>query len=402
MSQSSSRIHGLDTLRAAAIALVFCNHYMTFVTHDATFGWASEIGWAGVDLFFALSGYLIGNQIFTGLQRASFSLPVFYARRLLRTLPNYYVVLALYAFWPLWAGSSQPAPWWKYWTFTLNFSLIPGTLFSHAWSLCVEEQFYMVLPAAALAVAALRGAWSSTRRPLALGWVLLAASLAAAMVWRAHVWTPALDAGPKGTGAFYTLIYYSTFCRFDELLFGVALAMLKNFHPQAWQRATAHGNWMLAGGALLTALTFALFIRDHFGFGMTVFGYPLLGIAFSMLLLAGLSPGGLLARTRIPGAGSIAVWSYAIYLTHKQLCIVLAHTLAWDYDIGPEEPLGIALLIAASVVAGDLLYLLVETPFMKIRRRLYDDADVRAGRRADGDGPAEAGTGAAGAVRSGV
>jgi len=72
MSQSSSRIHGLDTLRAAAIALVFCNHYMTFVTHDATFGWASEIGWAGVDLFFALSGYLIGNQIFTGLQRASF------------------------------------------------------------------------------------------------------------------------------------------------------------------------------------------------------------------------------------------------------------------------------------------------------------------------------------------
>jgi peptidoglycan/LPS O-acetylase OafA/YrhL len=364
MSQSSSRIHGLDTLRAAAIALVFCNHYMSFVTHDATFGWASEVGWAGVDLFFALSGYLIGNQIFAGLRDGGFSLARFYARRLLRTLPNYYVVLALYAFWPLWAGSSHPAPWWKYWTFTLNFDLIPGTLFSHAWSLCVEEQFYMVLPAVALCVALLR---RSERHALAVGWFLLAASLAAAMAWRAHVWTPDMDVGPRGTGIFYTLIYYSTLCRFDELLFGVALAMLKNFHPSAWRRATARGNWTLAAGAVLTVTACALFIRDHYGFAMTVFGYPLLGLAFSLLLLAGLSPGGLLARTRIPGAGSIALWSYAIYLTHKQLCIILANKLAWNFDIGPEEPIGIALLIAASLAVGFLLYLVVETPFMKLR-----------------------------------
>jgi peptidoglycan/LPS O-acetylase OafA/YrhL len=378
MSQSSFRIHGLDTLRAAAIALVFCNHYMTFVSHDATFGWASEIGWAGVDLFFALSGYLIGNQIFAGLQRGSFSLPVFYARRLLRTLPNYYVVLALYAFWPLWAGSSQPASWWKYWTFTLNFNLIPGTLFSHAWSLCVEEQFYMMLPAVVLGVAALRGL---QRRALGVGWALLAASLVAAMAWRAHIWHPGLDLGARGTSAYYTQIYYSTFCRFDELLFGVALAMLKNYHPSAWQRATAHGNWMLAGGAALTVLAFTLFIHDHFGFAMNVFGYPLLGLGFSMLLLAGLSPGGLLARTRIPGAESIAVWSYAIYLTHKQLCIVLANKLAWNYDIGPEEPLGMAIMIAASVLVGYLLYLLVETPFMKVRQRFVPSEGARAAPR---------------------
>ena len=104
---------------------------------------------------------------------------------------------------------------------------------------------------------------------------------------------------------------------------------------------------------------------EQFLFG--VFGYPLLGLAFSLLLLAGLSPGGLLARTRIPGAESIALWSYAIYLTHKQLCIILANKLAWNFDIGPHEPLGIALLIAASVAAGFVLYLIVETPFMKLR-----------------------------------
>jgi peptidoglycan/LPS O-acetylase OafA/YrhL len=100
-----------------------------------------------------------------------------------------------------------------------------------------------------------------------------------------------------------------------------------------------------------------------------VFGYPLLGLAFSLLLLAGLSPGGLLARMRVPGAEAIAVWSYAIYLTHKQLCIILANKLAWNFDIGPEEPLGMAILLAASVLAGFLLYLVVETPFMKLRQR---------------------------------
>ena len=110
----TQRIHGLDTLRALAIVLVFTNHYMGFVSNRATFGVVSELGWMGVDLFFALSGYLIGNQIFAGLRQDSFSLKNFYARRLLRTLPNYYVVLALYAFWPLWAGSTQHAPWWQY------------------------------------------------------------------------------------------------------------------------------------------------------------------------------------------------------------------------------------------------------------------------------------------------
>ena len=63
------RNHGLDTLRALAISLVFMYHYMVFVSGKPTFGWASEVGWVGVDLFFVLSGYLIGNQLFAGVAR---------------------------------------------------------------------------------------------------------------------------------------------------------------------------------------------------------------------------------------------------------------------------------------------------------------------------------------------
>ena len=359
----SSRVHGLDTLRALAIMLVFANHYMSFVSHEATFGWFSEIGWAGVDLFFALSGYLIGNQVFAAQRGAGLSLPNFYARRLLRTLPAYLAVLALYAFWPYWAGSLPHAPWWKYLTFTLNLDLRPGTLFSHAWSLCVEEQFYLLLPPVALAIAAI-----AARRPgiaLGLGWAALALAVAAGLWLRDGWWQPSMDLGGHASRSYYTLLYYFTPSRFDELLAGVALAMLRNFHPDQWQRLTSHGNAMLAAGAAATAITFWLFLEYHFSWAVSVFGYPMLGVAFAMLILAALSEGSLLQRTRIPGMGAVALWSYSIYLTHKQLCILLAEHWA------PGEPQSIAVMIAASILAGWLLYAAIEAPFMKLRDWLF-------------------------------
>jgi peptidoglycan/LPS O-acetylase OafA/YrhL len=72
----SPRQHGLDTLRAAAILLVFAYHYQVFVSGTPTFGWLSGIGWTGVDLFFVLSGYLIANQLMGGMKRGGrLSLP---------------------------------------------------------------------------------------------------------------------------------------------------------------------------------------------------------------------------------------------------------------------------------------------------------------------------------------
>jgi len=365
MTSSSPRLPGLDTLRALAIVLVFTNHYQGFVTFKPMFGFVSQIGWAGVDLFFALSGYLIGNQIFAGLRRGTFSLPRFAARRLLRTLPNYYVVLALYAFWPLFAAGAPHAPWWKYWTFTLNLGLQPGTRFSHSWSLCVEEQFYFVLPLVAVLIAACRGA-------LRLGWLAVAGALVGGMAFRHYGW---LEAQPPahGNAAFYREIYYATLCRFDELVVGVALAMVKNYHAGLWTRVTSFGNWTFAAGVAVTAAAGYLFLDDHFGHAVSVFGYPLLALGFGLLVLAALSPASLLARVAVPGAASIAVWSYAIYLTHKQLIVILAKTLR-QAGIAADTPLAVAVLAVASIAAGWLLYFVVETPFMLLRERFVPAA----------------------------
>jgi peptidoglycan/LPS O-acetylase OafA/YrhL len=367
----SSRIDGLDTLRALAIALVMLHHYVVFVTRDDTFGWLGEIGWTGVDLFFALSGYLIGNQIFAALRSPEgLSLKNFYARRLLRTLPNFYVVLALYYLWPWFRGGAELLPLWKFLTFTQNYQLEPGTAFSHAWSLSIEEQFYMLLPAAALL-------WAALGRSLRGAWCAIALVFAAGMLVRGHVWLDAVGDGPHWRNHYYKYIYYSTFCRFDELVAGVALALLKNHHPDAWRRVTAHGNLMFGGGCAVTALAFWLFLRDHFGFGVTVFGYPLLALGFAMLIVAALSPASLLRTTRVPGAAGLALWSYAIYLTHKQVCILAGNHLR-GLGYSPESPVAIALLLALSVLSGWVLYKLVETPFMALRERFVSTNSARA------------------------
>jgi peptidoglycan/LPS O-acetylase OafA/YrhL len=364
MSRASARIHGLDTLRALAVTLVVLHHYVLFVSFGPTFGWVGEVGWVGVDLFFALSGYLIGNQIFEALSSpGGLGLGRFYARRLLRTLPNFYAVLALYALWPAFRDGAPMLPLWKYFSFTQNIGLEPGTAFSHAWSLCIEEQFYLLLPACALFAVAL-GRRGIARR---WAWAVFALGFAAGMAVRAGTWLNGQD-DANWLHFYYQFIYYSSFCRFDELLAGVALALLRNVHGGLWMRLMGQGRLLLAAGLGTGALALRWFLVDHYGFAATVFGYPLLALACALLILAALAPDSPLQRIRVPGASSLALWSYAIYLVHKQVSVLAARSLA-GAGYGPEHPLTVAAALAASVLAGWLLYRLVERPFMWLRER---------------------------------
>lgn len=93
----ANRFHGLDTLRATAIILVFIFHCVGATKNPILSAIGARGGWVGVELFFVLSGYLIANQIFsTFINRIPFSLKTFFFRRLIRTLPNYLFVLGLY------------------------------------------------------------------------------------------------------------------------------------------------------------------------------------------------------------------------------------------------------------------------------------------------------------------
>ncbi|WP_313705859.1 acyltransferase [Massilia sp.] len=370
-SSRSTRVHGLDTLRALAVTLVVLHHYTLFVSNDDdTFGWVGRIGWAGVDLFFALSGYLIGNQIFAALaSKEGLSLKHFYARRLLRTLPNFWVVLAIYFLWPAFGEDAPLLPLWRYLSFTQNIGLEPGTGFSHSWSLAIEEQFYLLLPALAMLGAALR-------LRISMAWIVIGGVVIGGMLLRAWLWSAHVDAHKYGIYFYYKLIYYSSLCRLDELVAGVALALLKNRHPQAWAALTRHGKLWLLAGLAVTALAFWRFLDDRYGFAPTVFGYPLLGLGFGLLILAALSDNSGLRELRIPGAAGLALWSYAIYLSHRGVSALGAQVLS-TLGYGPQTTVAIVSLLALSVLAGWLLYRLVETPFMRLRERYVPSNQAR-------------------------
>ncbi len=366
----TQKLNGLDTLRALAILLVFMYHYQVFVSREATFGWFSTIGWIGVDLFFVLSGYLIANQIFSGITRGqTLSLKSFYARRFLRTLPNFYIVLALYFLFPAVMGGNTPPALWRFLTFTQNYQLQPGTAFSHAWSLCIEEQFYLVLPAIViLCVRYGKSIW--------LGWALLIGLILVGIVTRSVLWLQyGLEAGDAIKG-YHTNIYYSTFCRFDELLPGVAIAILKNFHHSTWERVMLKGQALLIAGllscALLAYLLLNFYVIDGYGYGffMTAFGYSLIALCFAILTASALSPHCVLHRIRIPGAAQLAAWSYAIYVSHKAIAVIAQQQLA-SHGIDAHSGLSLLIVTSACLLGGWLLYKLIETPFMNLRDHYF-------------------------------
>src|SRR5947209_13238449 len=143
--QDRERQPGLDFLRALAILVVVIYHagIMGFPMPGRVHRW----GWIGVDLFFVLSGYLIGRQLLAPLARGKrIHLRRFFARRALRIVPAYFVVLAIYIFLPSWREYPDMYPWWKFVVSVQNIALHGGTAFSHAWSLAVEDQFYLALP----------------------------------------------------------------------------------------------------------------------------------------------------------------------------------------------------------------------------------------------------------------
>ncbi|MFZ6749421.1 acyltransferase family protein [Undibacterium sp. Ren11W] len=366
------RLHGLDTLRSCAILLVLMYHYKVVVSRADTFGIFSQIGWSGVDLFFVLSGYLIGNQIFASLQRQDFSLKNFYIRRFLRTLPSFYVVLALYFLLPGVMGGSNPPELWRFLSFTQNLGLHTGTAFSHAWSLCIEEQFYLILPALALLFVA---GSHYLKKSMIYAWLLLLGLICGAIALRAYLWLNYV----QDAESFYGYIYYSSLARFDELLPGVALALIKNYHRPVWSRLLQWGNQFLALGICCVALMFYLFANYHYvepqgyTYAMTTWGYSLMAISFSLLVLAALSPTSLLYKFKLPACSYLALWSYSIYLVHKAVFFILSAPLK-QAGIGLESGLGLSIMLLTSLLAGYLLYVLVESPFMRLRERYFSTA----------------------------
>jgi len=351
-----TRLPGLDLLRSIAIVWVMFFHAFLVDGLGLDFAWLQRFGWMGVDIFFVLSGFLIGSQLLRTLKRGEpLSLRDFYWRRAWRILPAFAVVLAVYIALPVLREAPGLAPWWQFATFTLNL-LVDYThhqAFSHAWSLCVEEHFYLLFPLAAM--------WL-TRKPSAARFVSLCVGLVlTGIALRTGVWLRD-DAANPPRNWFVEDIYYPTWMRLDGLLVGVTLATLHVYRPALWARLQARSTWLLIGGLALTSAAIWLF-RDRTGLLANAVGWPLLSAGFGLLVLAATT-----LRRAVPGPGWLAGISYSVYLSHK-LAMHAVHE--WLAPALPLQGLALFPVYAAVILAvGAALHYAVEQPGLRLRDRL--------------------------------
>ncbi len=212
------RIPELDGLRGLAILLVLVGHYLVNITHTAPGSVAAytlalgRLSWSGVDLFFVLSGFLIGGILLDARDSERYFF-TFYVRRFFRIIPLYVVLIIVFLAFRFIDSEwlfGKALPLWSYFTFTQNFqSALRGTLGANwlgvTWSLAVEEQFYLTLP---LIIRCVR----SHLLYVLIGIVVGATILRTILFFNL----------PHGGIAAYSLMP----CRADALMLGVLLALL--------------------------------------------------------------------------------------------------------------------------------------------------------------------------------
>lgn len=363
------KLHGLDHLRALAIAWVFFFHYPNVIDLPDWAWDVKDFGWVGVDLFFVLSGFLIARQLFSELKATgTISVKQFFLKRFFRIIPVYLLVVAVYFLVPVFREKESLPALWRFLTFTQNIGLDPSVngTFSHAWSLCVEEQFYFLFPLIILLTVYLhvtkKGAY------IILGFFLFTFFIRL-YLWY-HYMEPLIKADGKYSDFWITWLYYPTHTRLDGLLTGISIAGLVVYYPAFKEKITRWANFLLLAGIVI--LTAAYYVcQNRVGFSANIFGYPLIALGFGFVVLAAISPACILYRFKSRTTSSIAILSYSIYLIHKgvrHVCIVYFGKLGVD-----EKSYWMMLIIIACTILGALiLRYTIEKPFLKLRDKLLE------------------------------
>ena len=358
--QNRARQPGLDLLRALAILVVV-------VYHAALFGFKlpgriDRFGWIGVDLFFVLSGYLIGGQLLAPLARDQpIKLGRFFTRRAFRIMPAYFVVLAIYFLLPSWREYPEMSqPLWKFLFSVQNIALHGGTAFSHAWSLAVEDQFYLALPFLLLFLVGRPRAAIIVPCLIVLGGLLLRTFLA---------WKNTSMGGGVSFRGFQAWIYYPTWTRLDPLLFGVTLAAIEKFRPNWWRHIVNCAPWLWLPALGLIAYALYLGETENLTVAACVWQFPLIATGMAALLVCAVSPRLPLCRVAIPGAAFIASIAYSAYLIQK-LVINGVGEFCTNHNIDlASAPALLGVELCVYIVAA-ILFLTVERPFLQLRHRI--------------------------------
>lgn len=363
-------VPALDGIRGVAILLVLGFHLLwsNMVTGSRVFDAVVQLraaGWIGVDLFFALSGYLITGILLDTRDNPHF-FRNFYARRALRIFPLYYAALLLLTIVFNPASSLTARPFVILAAYLQNTPLwwhghVDGTVAnftSHLWSLAVEEQFYLVWPMVILLVPSRR----------ALLW--LAFSLA--------VVSPALRWLLLAHGAPMQATYKLTLCRADGLLAGAWLATA----VRGPHRATVLRFAPVTLALGICACLLIAFTTGNFDFernrAVSVFAYSALALTGASLIGVALSPATAIARAlRWRVLRFFGQYSYGLYVLHQMVAAAVEHRFGQllRASLSPHKALlhivFLCIVLLITIPLAMLSYHFFERPFLRLKR-LFD------------------------------
>jgi peptidoglycan/LPS O-acetylase OafA/YrhL len=369
-----SRVLQLDLLRGVAILLVLFAHSGR-PPEDA--GWWGPVvrylqflGPTGVDLFFVLSGFLIGGLLYAEIRRTGrLDVRRFLIRRGFRIWPLYFAFLAFVAVRMLLEGEGPAAVARGMMPNLLHLQNYLGSPREHTWSLAVEEHFYLVLPFLLLLLSRRRSPGvASPASPAALVAIVLV--LCALLRLVAYADRPGFNP------------HYATHLRIDSLLVGVALAHLYHLAPERLAFAARARLPLLALAAALLLSFPAVVVVDESNLIAGTIGFAMLYVGYACSLLAvihtplGVGRFGRVLNGRAARVvATIGYFSYPIYLWHMEsrgfvervtesrALTVVGPSLRWLAGMG--------LFAALAVIAGTIAGVLLEKPSLALRDRLF-------------------------------
>lgn len=353
------RIFGYDLVRAVAILLVMVGHSLGFI-YNGTYSFFISFlaGFFGVELFFILSGVLIGKILITIFERPHLQnhLLNFVIRRWLRTLPLYFFMLILYFCGNYFFDDVQnkEVSLWKYFFFLQNFYHVQPTFFGVSWSLSVEEWFYVLFP---FSLFCIKKAFPKIQSKKLFLWTVLIFVIYFLLMRVLNL--------NEGKFHFYEGVRKIAFFRLDAIAFGIfSVWMMEFFKEKVFKQKIM----LFILSIILLTLNQYLIFKDNYS-NLNYFNsyyFSVLGIGLALLF-----PVFRNIELKNAGAAKIIVFiskiSYALYLVHWLVFRGLGLRL---FSIIPSE-LKFVLFFILSFCAAAFLYYFVEKPVLKWRNRNF-------------------------------
>lgn len=322
----------------------------------------------GMDLFFVLSGFLIGSILLRSLDTPRGQIGRFYLRRIFRTFPSYYVVLTYLALVTALTAQQRHGLIFEYTYFTNYYRRESDLVMPWGWSLALEEQFYLAVPFLLLLLRRVRG---DVPRLALLGGLWLLPLALRLGTYLSH------PGAPENS---FNRLYFHTHTRADTLVAGLILAYVhwRWREPIGRSLATPFSRAMLAMPSLLCL--WILMQPGLFGAGwlhmVHIFSWGTLTsiMYFGWILLVLHGRGGWIDRgLSLPVFRRIASLGYGIYLVHMPICdwlvspvaTVLVTRYRWSSEM--VWVLDLAGTLAGAFVLSYVLHVLIEKPSLKLR-----------------------------------